>query len=224
MRARRRGRAPAENVFFLLGDPRHRFHCNRVQRENQRREPGPGYRQATEQNPSETRRGGVKDHVDQMVAEGRVAPELVLQPETTNGAEGSTVASRRARTRSGSSLRATAVRCGSRARAGRPRGNCLGGRADRRAGLRQSPRPTTKTTTRRASAATVKAGAGSFAGGGRIQFCEESCHVRAGLPVGGSERDCPLHIGAGSGSLAEGEVGLGAHQPRVGILRVMFGE
>ena len=64
-----------------LRDPGHRLHLHRMQGEDGRRQVRPGDRQPPQDQGHHQGRQGVQPNVHQVVAERRVAPQLVLDPE-----------------------------------------------------------------------------------------------------------------------------------------------
>ena len=66
---------------LLLRDPGHRFHVDRMQGEDGRRQIRPGHRQPAQDQRHQHGRGGVQQDVHQVIAERGVAPEPVLDPE-----------------------------------------------------------------------------------------------------------------------------------------------
>ena len=66
---------------LLLGDPGYRFDAYRMQRENERGQPGPRNRQPAQDQQQQGGRGRVQGHVEEVVADRRVPPHPVLDPE-----------------------------------------------------------------------------------------------------------------------------------------------
>ena len=66
---------------LLLGDPGHGFDAYGMQGEKQRREPGAGHRQPSQDHAEQAGGGGMEQDVEQVVAQRRVTPQAVLDPK-----------------------------------------------------------------------------------------------------------------------------------------------
>ena len=76
--------AQVENAgegILQFRDPGHRFHVHRMKCEDRRRQVRAGDRQATQDQRHHQGCRGVQEDVHQVIAERRVAPQLVLDPE-----------------------------------------------------------------------------------------------------------------------------------------------
>ena len=71
---------PRQRVLEL-GDPRHGLHVHGVEREHDGRQRRAGHVQPPQDHPQEAGREHVQEDVDQVVAEGRISPEPMLDPE-----------------------------------------------------------------------------------------------------------------------------------------------